>query len=242
MLDRPIDEILHQAQAGNKIDRDLLIDYYRPFILRAVSHVCKRQVSWSQDEASIGIIALNEAIDRYQEASGKSFDNYAYMVIRHRLVDEFRRQGKYAQMESAVWDGAHDEGIAQTPLEIASSLELYDREQTAQALAEELRLYDETLRQYGVALEDLEACSPKHRDTRKQMIRMAQTFGEHPQWLNTLKTTKRLPAKEMLSVFKVSSKTLERNRKYLIALILIYACGEFQRIKNTVAVADGEED
>lgn len=242
MLDRPINEILHQAQAGNPIDRDLLIDYYRPFILRAVSHVCKRQVSWSQDEASVGIIALNEAIDRYQEASGKSFDNYAYMVIRHRLVDEFRKQGKYTQLECAVWDGVQDEGVAQTRLEIASSLELYDREQTAQALAEELRLYDETLRQYGVALEELESCSPKHRDTRKQMIRIAQTFGEHPQWLNTLKTTKRLPAKEMLSVFKVSSKTLERNRKYLIALILIYACGEFQRIKNTVAVADGEED
>ncbi|MGP0586151.1 RNA polymerase sigma-I factor [Paenibacillus timonensis] len=244
-MDRPIDEILHQAQAGNKIDRDLLIDYYRPFILRAVSHVCKRQVSWSQDEASIGIIALNEAIDRYQEASGKSFDNYAYMVIRHRLVDEFRKQGKYAQMESAVWDRVHDdEGIAQTPLEIASSLELYDREQTAQALAEELRLYDETLRQYGVALEELESCSPKHRDTRKQMIRMAQTFGEHPEWLNTLRTTKKFPVKEMLTVFKVSSKTLERNRKYLIALILIYASEEFKRIKTTVSFAEGgvEED
>ncbi|WP_178025298.1 RNA polymerase sigma-I factor [uncultured Paenibacillus sp.] len=241
-MDRPINEILHQAQAGNDTERDRLIDHYRPFIIRAVSHVCKRQVGWNQDEASIGMIALNEAIDRYDEASGKSFDNFAYMVIHHRLVDEFRKQGKYTQMESAVWDGRQDEEFAQTPLEIASSLEVYDREQETQALAEELRSYDEALKQYGVALEELESCSPKHRDTRKQLIRMAQTFGEHPQWLNTLKTTKRLPAKEMLSVFKVSSKTLERNRKYLIALILIYACGEFQRIKNTVAFADGEED
>ncbi|MGG6311708.1 RNA polymerase sigma-I factor [Paenibacillus macerans] len=238
-MDRPIIEILHQAQAGNKAERDRLIDFYRPFIIRAVSHVCKRQVSWNQDEASIGMIALNEAIDRYNETSGKSFDNFAYMIIRHRLVDEFRRQGKYAQMESAVWNGEQEDS-AQIALEVASSLELYDREQSAQALAEELRLYDETLQQYGVALEELEACSPKHRDTRSQLIRMAQTFGEHPQWLSTLKSTKRLPAKEMLSVFKVSSKTLERNRKYLIALILIYACSEFKRIKNTVSFAERE--
>ncbi|MBW4838588.1 MAG: RNA polymerase sigma-I factor [Paenibacillaceae bacterium] len=243
MLDRPIDEILHQAQAGNKVDRELLIDYYRPFILRTVTHICKRQVSWNQDEASIGIIAFNEAIDRYLLASEKSFDNFAYMVIHHRLIDEFRRQGKYMQLESAIWDRRHAE-LDPSPLEVASSLEIFEREQAAEALAEELQLYDVTLQQYGIDLEELEDGSPKHRDTRTQLIRIARIFSEHPQWLNTLRTTKRLPAKEMLTVFKVSSKTLERNRKYLIALILIYASEEFKRIKTTVSFAEGdvEED
>ncbi|MGG3453978.1 RNA polymerase sigma-I factor [Paenibacillus rhizolycopersici] len=243
MLDRPINELLHQAQAGNNNERDLLIDYYRPFIIRAVSHVCKRQVGWNQDEASIGIIAFNEAIDRYLLASEKSFDNFAYMVIHHRLIDEFRRQGKYMQLESAIWDRRHAE-LDQSPLEVASSLEIFEREQAAEALAEELRLYDVTLQQYGIDLEELEEVSPKHRDTRAQLIRIARIFSEHPQWINMLRTTKKLPAKEMLTVFKVSSKTLERNRKYLIALILIYASEEFKRIKTTVSFAEGgvEED
>lgn len=239
MLDRPINQVLHQAQAGNTEERNWLIDQYRPFIIRAVSHVCKRQISWNHDEASIGLIALNEAIDRYDKSCGKTFDNFAYMVIHNRLVDEFRKQGKMLRTESTVLDDDHDE-FEQSTFEVASSLEQYDREQNASALAEELLLYDETLQQYGISLEELEDCSPKHRDTRKQLIEMAKRFSEYPDWLNSLKISKRLPAKEMLTVFKVSQKTLERNRKYLIALVLIYSSSEFKRIKNTVSFADLE--
>lgn len=237
-MDRPTEQILKKArEVGNAVERELLIERYRPFILRTVSHVCKRQIGWNHDESSVGLIAFNEAIDRYNEDLGKSFDNFAFMLIRNRLVDEFRRQGKILRSESVVYDDVQNE-FEQTALEIASSMEAYEREQSAFELAQELMLYDETLKLYGVSLEELEALSPKHRDTRKQFIQIAKHFSGHADWVEILHRTKRLPLKEMLDFFKVSRKTLERNRKYLIALVLIYASDEFGRIRSTVSFAD----
>ncbi|MNJ48378.1 RNA polymerase sigma factor SigI [compost metagenome] len=237
-MDRPIDQVLKKIQQkGNVAERDMLIEHYRPFILRTVSHVCKRQIGWDHDESSIGLIAFNEAIDRYNQTMGKSFDNFAFMLIRNRLVDEFRRQGRILRAESVVYDDIRDE-FEQTATEVASSMEAYEREQTALELAQELLLYDETLQEYGVSLEELESISPKHRDTRKQFIQMAKHFSGHRNWIDILHKTKRLPMKEMLDLFKVSRKTLERNRKYLIALVLIYSNDEFGRIRSTVSFAD----
>lgn len=183
---------LKKAQEGNKAERDWLIEQYRPFIIRSVSHICKRQIEWNHDEASIGLIAFNEAIDRYSENHGKSFENFAYMIVRNRLVDEFRKQGKISKVEIAVFDDHYDE-FDQTSSEIASSLEAFEREQTAADLAQELMLYDEVLQEYGVSLEELEDCSPKHRDTRKQLIQMAKQFSDRQEWVKSLKRTKRLP-------------------------------------------------
>lgn len=237
-MDRPIDQVLKEVQQkGNVVERNMLIERYRPFILRTVSHVCKRQIEWNHDMSSIGLIAFNEAIDRYDETMGKSFDNFAFMLIRNRLVDEFRRQGKIMRAESIVYDDIRDE-FEQTVMEVASSMEAYEREQTSFELAQELLLYDETLQEYGVSLEELEERCPKHRDTRKQFIQIAKHFSEHKDWIDILHKTKRLPMKEMLDFFKVSRKTLERNRKYLIALVLIYSNNEFGRIRSTVSFAD----
>lgn len=237
-MDRPIDQVLREVQQkGNVAERNMLIERYRPFILRTVSHVCKRQIDWNHDESSVGLIAFNEAIDRYDETMGKSFDNFAFMLIHNRLVDEFRRQGKIMRAESVVYDDIRDE-FEQTMMEVASSIEAYEREQTSSELAQELLLYDETLQEYGVSLEELEECCPKHRDTRKKFIQMAKHFHAHSDWIEILHRTKRLPMKEMLDFFKVSRKTLERNRKYLIALVLIYANDEFGRIRSSVSFAD----
>lgn len=237
-MDTPIEHILKIVQEeGNAAERERLIEHYRPFILRTVSHVCKRQIGWEHDESSVGLIAFNEAIDRYNDTMGKSFDNFAFMLIRNRLVDEFRRQGKILRAESVVYDDVQDE-FDQTAMEIASSMEAYEREQSAFELAQELILYDETLQEYGVTLEELEDLSPKHRDTRKQFIQIAKQFSGHSDWIDILHKTKRLPMKEMLDLFRVSRKTLERNRKYLIALVLIYSNDEFGRIRSTVSFAD----
>lgn len=235
-----IEAAIQRAREGNRLERDRIIEQYRPYILRSASQICKRPIRWEDDEASIGIIAFNEAIDRYDREMGKSFDNFAYMVIRNRLIDEFRRQGKIIKSESVT---LNDSGglFEQSMIEISSSLEEYNREQLATELAMELLAYDEALQKYGISLEELEDCSPKHRDSRKQMIQVAKHFSEQPDWVEILKKTKRLPIRKMLKFSKVVHKTLERNRKYIIALVLIYACPEFERIRSIVSFANIEE-
>ena len=46
------------------------------------------------DEASIAMIAFNEAIDAYDDSAGASFLSFAEIVIKRRMVDYFRRKTK----------------------------------------------------------------------------------------------------------------------------------------------------
>jgi len=132
----------------------------------------------------------------------------------------------------------NNDEVELTAGEIASSLEIYAQQESAAALAQELTLYDERLREYGIRLEELEECSPSHRDARKQLIQIAKRFCDYPEMKLYLERTKQLPLKEMMQYAGVSKKTLERNRKYLIALILIFSCDEFVHIRNTVSFSE----
>lgn len=239
-MDRRLEEVLLQAQKGNAEECERLIESYRSFILRTASHVCKRQIGWNDDEASISLIAFNEAIGRYDAAHGKSFDNFAHLIIRNRLIDEFRRRRRVVKTESLLLDDSDELDLSLT--EIAASMDTYTREMSAAELAEELTRYDEALSEYGIALEKLEEASPDHRDTRMQLIRIAMRFHEQHSLYAQLEKTKRLPISEMVKFSGVSKKTLERNRKYLIALILIYRYGEFERIRSAISFIGGGEE
>ncbi|MCR8645600.1 RNA polymerase sigma-I factor [Paenibacillus sp. N1-5-1-14] len=238
-MNNSITDLLQRSTDGSQVHREQIIEQYRPFIIRTVSHICKRSIGWNDDEASIGLIAFNESIDRYNPNQDKSFDNYAYMIIQSRLIDEFRKNGKLSNNESLMWEN-HDE-FESAAHEISSSLEVYERERSATDLAHELLTYDEVLQEYGILLEELESCSPSHRDTREQLIEIAKHFHKQPSLMAYLKRTKHLPIKEMMQYAGVSKKTLERNRKYLIALILIFSSEEFIHIRSAVSfIGTGE--
>lgn len=237
-MERSTEQVLLRIRNGDASERESLIQEYRPYVLRVVSHTCKSSMGWSDDEASIGLIAFNEAIDRYDSSHGKTFDNFAYLIIRNRLIDEFRKNGKLLKTESIVWN---DDDLEVSSREFSASVEAYEREQEAAELAQELLRYDEMLQQYGVRLEELEQYSPSHQDARMHMIQLAKRFAEHPELRQQLERTKQLPIKRMLKLTDVSKKTLERNRKYLIALILIFSYEEFGGIRSIVSFTGAGE-
>lgn len=114
-----------------------------------------------------------------------------------------------------------------------SALDAFERQERAAALAEELVSYDERLQEFGICLRELEDIMPSHRDTRQMLVRIARHFCNNREWLNDLLQKKKLPLKAMTKEINVSKKTLERNRKYLISLILIFGCEDFTRIRES---------
>ncbi|WP_373232219.1 RNA polymerase sigma-I factor [Cohnella sp.] len=234
-MHKSLEQILQEIHSGETSQREWLIVQYRPFIIRAVCHICKSHMDWNDDEASVGLIAFNEAIDRYDAMQGKTFDNFAFMIIRNRLIDEFRRNGKQLKTENLVFND--DDEFELSSSDIFSSLEAYEKEKSSEELTHELIRYDEMLQRYGVQLEELEECSPTHQDTRRQMIRLAKQVVDHTELRESLQRTKQLPIKGMLKIAGVSKKTLERNRKYLIALILIFTFEDFSRIRSSISFA-----
>ncbi|MCY7801218.1 RNA polymerase subunit sigma, partial [Bacillus haynesii] len=60
-----LEESVISIQKGNQQLQNELIDQYKPFVAKTVSSVCKRYIDEKDDEFSIGLIAFNEAIEKY---------------------------------------------------------------------------------------------------------------------------------------------------------------------------------
>ena len=66
---------------------------------------------------------------------------------------------------------------------------------------------------------------PKQQRTLDACRKALQYARENPELLDTLLQTKRLPIGQLTAGSGVERKTLERHRKYMVALLLIYTNG-----------------
>ncbi len=113
------------------------------------------------------------------------------------------------------------------------SIHTYQEKQRAASRKEELASYSELLAQFNLSFEDLTKSSPKHADARKTAFHIAQIVADHEEFYDYLIKNKRLPLKEIESLVDVSRKTLERHRKYIIAVVLLLN-SDFSYLKDYV--------
>ncbi|NLL19478.1 MAG: RNA polymerase sigma-I factor [Clostridia bacterium] len=219
---------LHLQAKENPEAREKLIQVSKKQIARLASGVAGRPLAWeNDDELSIGLIAFNEAIDTFDPTKGKSFWGYAGLVIRHRLMDYFRKEVNW---QKKVPFTGEDESINPEVLQKEAELawEAMRREEEARDRAETVVAFEQRLLQYGISLKELTKNSPKHRDTRETLIKAAVALTRQQELLKRLLVTKQLPIKELMVLTGQSRKVLERGRRYLIALVLILSQPEFR--------------
>ncbi|GAF24823.1 RNA polymerase sigma factor SigI [Neomoorella thermoacetica] len=209
--------LLALARSGDAVAREELIRRYTPFILSVVSRTTGHFIRLGEDdEASIGLMAFNEAIDNYRLEGGATFLTLAETVIRRRLIDYFRREGRHRQVLSLqAMEG--ETAAAVDPVardEINMVDELADRR-------EEIERYQKELASYGITLKDLVKCSPQHRDARDRALAAARVVVANPLLRKYLLERKALPLKALEKEVETSRKTLERHRKYIIAAVVM---------------------
>lgn len=221
-------QLLSLAREGNKLAREELIRQFTPFILKIASRMSGRFVRLGEDdEASIGLIAFNEAIENYNPDKGISFLTLAETVIRRRLIDHFRREERHRQslpfsaLESSP---GHEED------EMAAELE--DRRQ-------EIARYREELASYGITFADLVRASPRHRDARERALACARAIASNPLFRRYLKEKRELPLKALEQELETSRKTLERHRKYIIAAAVMMM-GDYEYLQEYISENRGE--
>ena len=78
---------------------------------------------------------------------------------------------------------------------------------------------------FGVSLSDVADNCPKQQKTIKACADAIEYAKQHPELLDEFLRTKRLPMAELTKGSGAERKTLERHRKYLVALLLIYTNG-----------------
>lgn len=230
-----------EAQSGNNMVREQLIKSYTPFILKTASKASGRYVRLGQDdEVSVGLMAFNEAIDCFDTTKNISFLNFAETVIRRRLIDYFRKESVIVQRNIPVSSfEQNDEDSAEGTyyyLEAKVSVEEFKEKSASAERREEIVLFNNKLREFGISFQELVSISPKHEDARIRAMEVARVIAEDRNLTAHLFNKKELPLKQIEQKVDISRKTLERQRKYIIAVTLILV-SDFEYLKQYIQKA-----
>ncbi|WP_307200719.1 RNA polymerase sigma factor SigI [Paenibacillus harenae] len=212
-----------RIRLGDELLREQFIADYKPYILKVTSRFSKRYIDPTRDdEFSIALLAFNETINQFDSNAGKSFLGFAETVIRRRLIDYVRKEQRHAQVVPySMFDAEEEDQAVYNSVETKQALNQYDLMQTENERRLEIGDLNAELESYGITFMELVEQSPKHTDSRKLLIGIAQTLAYQSELYETFKHTGRLPVKELTELCGVSRKTVERNRKYIIAIALV---------------------
>jgi RNA polymerase sigma factor len=186
-----------------------------------VSSVCKRYIYETDDEFSIGLIAFNEAIEKYSAEKGSSVLSFAEVIIKRRVIDYIRKQTKNQHVSIDLTYSSFEEESAGMVIVNELSLEEYKKKSDEEIRKEEIIQFQTLLTSFDLSFSDLVENSPKHADARENAIKVAKLLVENRELMDSLYEKKRLPIKQLEKMVNVSRKTIERNRKYIIAIALI---------------------
>ncbi|MBQ7797354.1 MAG: sigma-70 family RNA polymerase sigma factor [Lachnospiraceae bacterium] len=201
---------------------DDLICAYLPFIKSEVSRYLKRSCTEQDDEFSIAMIAFHEAIRGYTKDRG-AFLKYAALLIRSRLIDYLRKEARHQGHISIYEEHGEDE----IPLHerLADSSDHAEESAMRDATRQEIEELSAIMAGFGVGLTDVAENSPKQERTLEACSRAVRYAAQNPELLQELLETKKLPMSRLVSGAGVERKTLERHRKYVLAMLLIQTNG-----------------
>lgn len=226
-----LEELAADIQGGNEQLLNTVINDYKPFVKKTVSSVCKRYIYESDDEFSIGLIAFNDAILKYNQDRGSSILSFAEVIIKRKVIDFIRKNGKYQDISMDRNLIENDTDSSSLSVEQVVSVEEFEKQQEIEKRREEIVDFQEHLSEYSLSFNDLVEQSPKHEDARLNAIEIAKRVVTSNELMSYLKEKKRLPIKKLEKQVNVSRKTIERNRKYIIAISLIMS-GDYMYLKD----------
>ncbi len=190
---------------------DVLIERHMAFIIRTVSNLTGRYVAVENDEEfSIALSAFAEAVEKYDQERG-GFLGFAKLVIESRLKSYFARENarpREASLEELYEQGRDfpDEGGGE------STGNLHD----------EVMLYRQELSLFGLTLETLADEAPKHSDTRKNAVEIAEKAGNDPPTVEATYQKRRLPVRAVARVAQVTEKVVKRSKSFILAAMIIF--------------------
>ena len=211
-------DIIEKIKNGDILLRNKFIDDYKPFILKCVSQlVGERNNLVQSDEYSIALIAFNEAIESYNSDKKTMFISFSKQVIKRRLIDYLRSTKKNNITVPFSYFSDNDSSSFEEKYLYDDSSDYSSEFDTKEEIKNlELKIYE-----YKMTIEDLIDCSPKHRDTRILCLNVAKVITENDSLYQLFMKKKILPYKELSEHISQCRRTLEKNRKFIIAMVFV---------------------
>lgn len=218
----PLKDTINKIKQGDFLLKEKFISDYRPFILQSVSRVTGRYVEVeNSEEYSVGLLAFDEAIRCFDDSKNRNFLNFSAQVINRRVIDYIRKNSKNKNvLPFTYFEADENNNFEEKYLRVDPDEQLCNVE-----IEEEILLFKDELKKFGISLTDLATCAPKHRDSKQLCIKIAKLIVENRELFERFKRTRNIPMTDLLKVANVYHGTIERNRKFIIAMTLIIQSG-----------------
>lgn len=214
-------QAVYEAKEDND-KADALIRQYIPFIRAEASKFLGQLCTESDDAYSIAMIAFHEAILGYSRERG-AFLNYAALLIRNRLIDEQRKEKRHqGHLSLDATDGEDDRTLLE---QVADHRDHYAESHNLEATRQEIAELAAVMAGFGVTFTDIADNSPRQDRTRLACLAAIRHAIEDRSLLDRLLETKKLPLQQLAAGSGIDRKTLERHRKYILAMLLIQTNG-----------------
>ncbi len=210
-------------KAGENTENlDRFIRDEQQHILRLTGRVLKKHITESDDEYSIALMAVSEAVKTYDRTRG-DFWSYAAFVIKSRETDYYRKNRRAGENEITVSPEAFGGDVEEDDPAKALQNDINQKTatETDTELKYEIEALGDKLEAYGISFFDLAECSPKAERSRKACSLVLKALFTPPPLIDELIKSKTLPIKKILEREKVSRKLIDRHRKYLVTAALI---------------------
>lgn len=212
---------------------DELISQYLPFIRSETAKFLKRFPEDGQDELSIAMFAFYEAVMSYRSGKG-AFLKLAAIAIRNRLIDHYRREQRHTGIVSLDVQ-SFENGETSLNEQIRDDRDEIETLSDRTAAKKEIREFTDQLQKFGLSLSDIADNCPKQDRTLSACIQTLDYARQNPELLDQLVKTKKLPLSQLTTGAGVDRKTLERHRKYIVAILLAYTNG-FEIIRDHLSM------
>ena len=216
-------QIISQVYKAKKDSHaaDELIEAYMPFIKSETAKFLNRPPDKSDDELSIAMFAFYESIRNYSKLRG-SFLKFAALQIKNRLIDNYRKEKRNKGQISLDVSDDDKQDLKDT---IRDEHDKYQENELREATQQEIAELSAQMQDFGVSMTDVAENSPRQRRTLEICQRAVQYARNNPEILDDFLRTKRVPLAKLAEGAKVERKSLERHRRYLVAVLLICTNG-----------------
>lgn len=218
------DDVLTAQKDRGKMNQ--LIANYLPFIKKQLSRLRGIHMEYD-DMLSLAMLTFSGCVQQYAVDKG-NFLAFCSVSIRNRLIDESRKQARYENKIVPLFANEDEKSACMAGAE--ASIAAYNMEQEQNSLMQEIEAFALELKDFGIDFNDLPRVCPKQARSRELCIRLASEIVANPVLYCELKTTHRIAQKSLSVRFAVSPKTLDKHRKYLIALVVLLS-GDYPYIQ-----------
>lgn len=224
------------AKADSQEMDDLISDYL-PFIKKEAARFDSSEIDY-HDRVSLGLLAFMNSVRQYQESRG-NFLTYAGVSIRNRIRDEIRKAA-YHNRNVVYFNESDQDGEDTQFVEAEASVRSHQRAREQSDLAEEIYELTQELAVFGISFDELAEISPRQKRSRKVCHELATAMVNSETLHQNLYRTRRLPTAHLAQQLHLSVKTVEKYRRYVIALTVILS-GEYPLIRAFVPLYWEEE-